>query len=39
MEYVPGVPIAEYFDQRRLTNRSPLELFIPLCEALHRAHQ
>ena len=39
MEHVPGIPITEYCDQQRLTNRARLELIIPVCEALHHAHQ
>jgi WD40 repeat protein len=39
MEYVPGIPITDYCDQQRLTNRARLELFIAVCEALHHAHQ
>jgi eukaryotic-like serine/threonine-protein kinase len=39
MEYVPGVPITEYCDQNRLTNRERLELFLPVCQAVQHAHQ
>ena len=39
MEHVPGIPITDYCDQQRLTNHSRLELIIPVCEALHHAHQ
>jgi serine/threonine protein kinase len=39
MEYVPGIPITEYCDQNRLTNRERLELFLPVCQAVQHAHQ
>src|ERR1700722_10233000 len=39
MEYVDGLPITEYCDRRRLTTRQRLELFGPVCQALHHAHQ
>jgi hypothetical protein len=39
MEYVPGIPITEYCDRKRLTNRERLELFIPVCQAVQHAHQ
>ncbi len=39
MEYVKGIPITDYCDRRRLTNRERLELFIPVCQAIHHAHQ
>jgi len=39
MEYVPGVPITEYCDQKRLRIRERLELFIKVCEAVQHAHQ
>ncbi|MFH1841908.1 MAG: serine/threonine-protein kinase [bacterium] len=39
MEYVPGVPINDYCDQNRLGIRQRLELFIPVCQAIHHAHQ
>jgi len=39
MEYVPGIPITEYCDRQRLTNRERLELFLPVCQALQHAHQ
>ena len=39
MELVKGVPITEYCDQRRLTLRERLELFLPVCEAIQHAHQ
>ncbi len=39
MELVKGVPITEYCDQRRLTPRQRLELFLPVCQAVQHAHQ
>jgi serine/threonine protein kinase/tetratricopeptide (TPR) repeat protein len=39
MELVPGVPINRYCDERRLTPRQRLELFIPVCHAVQHAHQ
>jgi serine/threonine protein kinase len=39
MELVRGVPITSYCDQKRLTPRERLELFIPVCQALQHAHQ
>jgi eukaryotic-like serine/threonine-protein kinase len=39
MEYVPGLPITEYCDQKRLTIRARLQLFIQACEGVQHAHQ
>ena len=39
MEYVPGVPITDYCDQKRLKIRERLELFIKVCEGIQHAHQ
>jgi eukaryotic-like serine/threonine-protein kinase len=39
MEYVPGVPITEYCDQKHLTIQARLELFIKVCEGVQHAHQ
>ncbi len=39
MELVKGLPITEYCDQKRLTARERLELFIPVCQAVQHAHQ
>jgi len=39
MEYVPGLPITEYCDQKKLTIRERLELFINACEGIQHAHQ
>lgn len=39
MEYVPGAPITEYCDQKRLNIRDRLDLFIKVCEGVQHAHQ
>ena len=39
MEYVPGLPITEYCDQKRLKIRARLELFIQACEGVQHAHR
>ena len=39
MEYVPGPPITEYCDQKRLTPRERLGLIIKVCEGVQHAHQ
>ena len=39
MELVPGLPITEYCDQKRLVARERLGLFVTVCEAVHHAHQ
>lgn len=39
MELVRGQPITEFCDERRLTIRQRLELFIPVCQAVQHAHQ
>lgn len=39
MEYVPGVPITDYCDEKRLTIKDRLELFIKVCEGVQHAHQ
>jgi WD40 repeat protein/serine/threonine protein kinase len=39
MEYVPGVPITEYCDEKKLKIRERLELFIQACEGVQYAHQ
>ena len=39
MEYVAGVPISEYCDRNRLTNRERLILFVRVCHAIQHAHQ
>ena len=39
MELVEGIAIAKYCDQRQLSIRERLELFIPVCQAVQHAHQ
>jgi eukaryotic-like serine/threonine-protein kinase len=39
MEYVPGVPITHYCDQKRMPIRDRLDLFIKVCEGVQHAHQ
>jgi eukaryotic-like serine/threonine-protein kinase len=39
MEYVPGLPITEYCDEKKLPVRERLELFIKACEGIQHAHQ
>ena len=39
MEYIPGIPITDYCDQQRLNAQERLKLFIPVCHAIHHAHQ
>jgi WD40 repeat protein len=39
MELVKGVPITRFCDERRLTPRQRLELFVPVCSAIQHAHQ
>src|SRR5437667_210824 len=39
MELVRGVPITRYCDEKRMTPRERLELFIPVCQAVQHAHQ
>jgi len=39
MELVKGIPIIQFCDERRLTPRERLELFIPVCQAVQHAHQ
>ncbi len=39
MELVRGVPITQYCDERKLTPRQRLELFVPVCNAIQHAHQ
>jgi tetratricopeptide (TPR) repeat protein/serine/threonine protein kinase len=39
MELVKGVPITKFCDERRLTPRERLELFVPICQAIQHAHQ
>ncbi len=39
MEYVPGEPITEYCDRKKLNIRERLELFVKACEGVQHAHQ
>ncbi len=39
MELVRGEPITDYCDHHRLSIRERLALFIPVCQAVHHAHQ
>jgi len=39
MEYVPGTPITSYLQERRLTIRDRLGLFLKICTAVEVAHR
>lgn len=39
MELVKGAPITDHCDDRHLTPRERLELFVPVCQAIQHAHQ
>src|SRR5215470_13530897 len=39
MEYVPGVALTDYCDEKQLKIRERLELFIKVCEGVQHAHQ
>jgi eukaryotic-like serine/threonine-protein kinase len=39
MEYVPGLPITEYCNQKKLKIRERILLFIQACEGVQHAHQ
>ena len=39
MELVQGVPLTDYCDQKRLSVRARLELFVSVCQAVQHAHQ
>ncbi len=39
MELVKGQPITQYCDERQLSLRVRLELFLPVCHAIQHAHQ
>ena len=39
MEYIDGVPITQYCDGKRMTNKERLALFLALCRAVQHAHQ
>src|SRR5215469_16719134 len=38
MEYVSGIPLTVYCDQKRLSIRQRLELFLKVCEGVQHAH-
>ncbi|HEX7288672.1 MAG TPA: serine/threonine-protein kinase [Candidatus Angelobacter sp.] len=39
MEYVPGLPITEYCDEKKLSIPARLKLFMKVCDAVQHAHQ
>lgn len=39
MEYMPGAPITDYCNEKKLTIRERLELFLAACEGVQHAHQ
>ncbi|MBV8834028.1 MAG: protein kinase [Acidobacteriaceae bacterium] len=39
MEYIEGVPITQYCDDKRMTVSQRLELFLDVCRAVQHAHQ
>ena len=39
MELVKGQPLTKFCDERKLTPRQRLELFVPVCQAIQHAHQ
>jgi eukaryotic-like serine/threonine-protein kinase len=39
MEYVPGIPITRYCDEKRLDIAARLELFVRVCDGVQHAHQ
>ena len=39
MEYVPGLPITEFCDEKKLKIQERLELFIQVCDGVQHAHQ
>ncbi len=39
MEYIDGLPITEYCDNKRMTIGQRLELFLAVCRAVQHAHQ
>jgi serine/threonine protein kinase/tetratricopeptide (TPR) repeat protein len=39
MELVKGMPLTDYCNERRLSVRKRLELFVPICQAVQHAHQ
>ena len=39
MEFVPGEPVDQYCDERGFSLEERLRLFVPVCRAVHFAHQ
>ena len=39
MEYVPGIPLVDYCDRKRLSIRDRIQLLIQVCSAVQHAHQ
>jgi WD40 repeat protein/tRNA A-37 threonylcarbamoyl transferase component Bud32 len=39
MEFVDGLPLTAWADQKNLSTRERLELFAKVCDAVHHAHQ
>lgn len=39
MEFVPGLPITEFCDEKKFTIEQRLELFVQACEGVQHAHQ
>jgi serine/threonine protein kinase len=39
MEFVAGIPLDEFCDQKKLSTRQRLMLFVPVCMAVQHAHQ
>jgi non-specific serine/threonine protein kinase/serine/threonine-protein kinase len=39
MEHVPGVPITEFCNERRMTLEERVKLFSTVCDTVHHAHQ
>lgn len=39
MEYVPGLPITQYCDEKRLSTSERLLIFTRVCEGVQHAHQ
>ena len=39
MEYVPGLPVTEFCDSKKLSIRNRIELFIQVCEGVQHAHR
>lgn len=39
MEHVPGVPITTFCEREKLSLDERLALFVPVCDALHHAHE